>query len=70
MDNYKTLMCIKGLIMSLDEQLTQLFQKDNLPNNVKNKIVNEYYDAILKQLAECKCDMKVTQGEEDNKGTE
>ena len=52
MDLFKKLMCTKGLILSLEEQLYQYFQKDNLPENVKDKIVNSYYDAILEQLKE------------------
>ena len=52
MDRFKNLACIKGLIIGMEEQLYQYFQKDNLPENVKNKIVNSYYDAILEQLRE------------------
>ena len=50
MDKYMKLMAIKGLIMSMDDQLFQRFQKDNLPENVKTIVVNQYYDAILEQL--------------------
>lgn len=52
MTKYMKLMAVKGLIMSMDEQLYQHFQKDNLPENVKNIIVKKYYDAILEQFDE------------------
>ncbi len=50
MDKYMKLMAIKGLIMSMDEQIYQYFQKDNLPEDVKKVIVDKYYDAIKEQL--------------------
>lgn len=52
MDKYMRLMAIKGLIMSMDEQIHQRFQKDNLPENIQKIIVDKYYDAILEQLSE------------------
>jgi len=45
MDNYKKIMCVKGLIMSLDEQLYQLKQKE-LTEHKFDIIVNNYYKAI------------------------
>ena len=50
MDKYLKLQCVKGLLMSLEEQLGMRFQKDGLDPKVKNVIVDKYYDAILKQL--------------------
>lgn len=50
MDKYLNIQCVKGLIMSLDEQLYKYFDKDNLPENLREKIINQYYDAILEQL--------------------
>lgn len=52
MDKYMKLMAIKGLLMSLDEQLGMRFQKDNLPENVKTIIVDKYYDGVLEQFDE------------------
>ena len=46
------LMAIKGLIMSMDDQLYQYLQKDNLSEKVKKVIVDKYYDAINEQLDE------------------
>ena len=50
MDKYMRLMAIKGLIISMDDQLFQRFQKDGLTEDVKRVIVDKYYDAILEQL--------------------
>lgn len=50
MDKYLKLMIVKGLIMSMDEQLNMYFDKDNLSQNLKEKITNKYYDAINEQL--------------------
>ncbi len=58
MDKYMKLMAVKGLIMSMDEQLLLRFQKDNLPENVKTIVVNQYYDAILEQLEQSKDEKK------------
>ena len=46
MDKYKKLMCVKGLIMSLDEQLykAELIMAD--------KIIVSYWDAIKEMLSE------------------
>jgi len=46
MDKYKQMMCIKGLIMSLDEQLyrNDKFKKDGL--NLDSKIIESYYKSI------------------------
>lgn len=46
MDRYKQLMCVKGLIMSLDEQLYQAEQKEDMSVAILGKIVDEYYDSI------------------------
>ena len=46
MNNYQKLMCVKGLILSLDEQLFH-FRKTELDPNEHRIIVNKYYDAIL-----------------------
>jgi len=46
MDKYKSLMCVKGLIISLDEQLYKLYQGKELNDTIQNKIVEEYYNAI------------------------
>ena len=54
MDKYIKLMAVKGLIMSMDEQLLMRFEKDNLPENVKKVIVDKYYDAILEQIGDKK----------------
>ena len=58
MDKYMKLMAIKGLIMSMDDQLFQRFQKNNLPENVKIVVVNQYYDSILEQLKQTKDEKK------------
>lgn len=50
MDNYKRLMCVKGLILSLDEQLYKLYQGKDLTKEVENRVVDEYYKAIKEQL--------------------
>jgi len=52
MDRYQKLDCIKGLLMSMDKQLDDLFQKDNLPENMKNVIVNKYFEAVQELLDE------------------
>ena len=52
MDKYMRLMAVKGLIMSMDDQLYQYLQKDNLSEKVKKVIVDQYYDAIQEQLSE------------------
>ena len=52
MDRYQKLDCIKGLLMSMDLQLDKLFQKDNLPENMKNVIVNKYFEAVQELLDE------------------
>ncbi len=52
MDKYMKLMCIKGLLMSLDEQLGMRYQKDGLSESTKLIITDKYYDAILEQLEE------------------
>lgn len=50
MKKYQRLDCVKGLLMSMDNQLNELFQKDNLPENMKDVIVNKYYDSIINFL--------------------
>ena len=50
MDKHMKLMAVKGLIMSMEEQLYMRFQKDALPEDVKNVIVDKYFDAIDKEL--------------------
>ncbi len=52
MDNYQRLDCVKGLLMGMDKQLNDLFQKDNLPENVKTIIVNKYFEAAQELLDE------------------
>jgi hypothetical protein len=49
-DKYKQLMCVKGLILSLDEQLYRgdQFKKDGL--NFDKTTINEYYEAIINFL--------------------
>jgi len=46
MDRYKQLMCIKGLIISMDEERYKCFQKDLLTEELNKKIVNSFYTAI------------------------
>jgi len=50
MDKYMKLMAVKGLIMSMDEQLYQRYQKEGLSENAKSIIVDKYFDAINEQL--------------------
>lgn len=50
MDKYMRLMAVKGLIMSMDEQLTIRFEKDVLTKDAKKVIVDKYFDAIDEQL--------------------
>lgn len=50
MDKYQKLDCVKGLLMSMDSQLNNYFQKDNLPKNLKNKIVDKYFEAVQELL--------------------
>ena len=50
MNNYMKLMSVKGLVMSMDEQLYQHLQKDSLTDQVKDVIVQEYFKAIVEQL--------------------
>ncbi len=50
MDKYMKLMALKGLVMSMDDQLYQRFQKEGMNENLKNKIVDKYFDAINEQL--------------------
>ncbi len=52
MDKYLKLQCVKGLLMSLEEQLGMRFQKDGLSENEKRIITEKYYDAIQEQLEE------------------
>jgi len=52
MDRYQKLDCVKGLLMSMDSQLRDYFQKDNLPENLKEKIVDKYFEAIQELLDE------------------
>ena len=52
MDKYMKLQCVKGLLMSLEEQLGMRFQKDGLTENEKRIITEKYYDAIQEQLDE------------------
>ena len=52
MDKYLKLQCVKGLLMSLDEQLGMRFQKEGLSESTKLIITDKYYDAILEQLEE------------------
>lgn len=54
MDKYLQLQCVKGLLLSLDDQLYQRFQKygDDEKLSVKKVIVDKYYDAIKEQLNE------------------
>lgn len=58
MDKYMKLMAVKGLIQSLDEQLYIRFQKDNLDKQVKDIIVDKYYEAILEQLEQSEDEKK------------
>ncbi len=52
MDKYLQLQCVKGLLMSLDDQLFQRSQKygDNENLSVRKVIVDKYYDSVLEQL--------------------
>ena len=50
MDKYMKLMAVKGLILSLDDQLYQYLQKDALSEKIKKVIVDKYYEAIVEQL--------------------
>ncbi len=52
MDKYAKLMCIKGLIMSMDEQLNMHFNKDGLTGQIRKVIIDKYYDSIQEQLDE------------------
>ncbi len=52
MDKYAKLICIKGLIMSMDEQLNMHFHKDGLTEQIRKVITDKYYDAVLEQLDE------------------
>ncbi len=58
MDKYTKLMCVKGLIMSMDEQLNIHFQKDSLTGHIQKTIVDKYYDAILEQLEQSEDEKK------------
>lgn len=60
MDRYKKLMCVKGLVISLEEQLYQYFQKNIFEKDIKIKIIDSYYDAILEQLSETEKQKKST----------
>ena len=54
MDKYKTLMCIKGLLISLDEQIYRFENRsDKYPPMLQNDcdtLVAKFYNAILEQL--------------------
>ena len=55
LDKYKKLMCVKGLIMSLDEQIYRidgLCEKGLVPSdNIQhNKVVDQYYKSIVEFL--------------------
>jgi len=50
MDKYLKLQCVKGLLMSLEEQLGMRFEKNGLGKGEKTVIVDKYHDAILEQL--------------------
>lgn len=52
MDKYMKLMAVKGLIISMEEQLYMRFQKDGMNEKLKEVIVDKYYDAIKEQLDE------------------
>jgi len=49
MDKYKILKAVQGLVMSLDEQIYRRDQK-NSTQDVYDRLVDDYYDAILKFL--------------------
>ncbi len=52
MDKYKKLMCVKGLIMSLDEQIYRVDQKGDIKQAVYQDILTQYWDAVKEQLGE------------------
>lgn len=52
MDRYKKLMCVKGLIMSLDEQFYRLDQGKSAGLHAYDVVLNKYWDAIKEQLSE------------------
>jgi hypothetical protein len=51
MDKYKKIKCVQGLIMSLDEQIYR-YDQLKLDPEFYDKMVDQYYDAILEQLIE------------------
>ena len=52
MDKYKKLMCVKGLLMSLDEQFYRLdtAKKDMASKKVYSTVLDQYWDAVKEQL--------------------
>jgi len=50
MDSFKKIACVKGLIIGMEEELYKYFQKDNLPKNLRDTIINEYYKSIVEFL--------------------
>ena len=54
MDKYRKIQCVRGLIVSLDEQLARYDQNKQMTQDLEKKIINHYFDAILEQLEQSK----------------
>ena len=51
MDRYKKLMCVKGLIISLDEQMYRVDQKKDMASEMEyGTLVEQYYKSIIEFL--------------------
>lgn len=50
MDKYQKLKAVQGLIISLDEQIYRLDQKNDIGNDIYDTVTNKYYDSILEFL--------------------
>lgn len=50
MDKYQKLKAVQGLIISLDEQIYRLDQKNDNGIDIYDTVTNKYYDSILEFL--------------------